>query len=234
MPTPFTSPLSSNFGPALRVSLPSSRSSTSRGDFRPLNMLAGLECLHELIMPFSSSPWWACSICYVAGANLDRIDEHVHSFGHKRIYIDEFHPDKLDLSNMDKITSMEKYHSVGSKIFEEQGKYETPEVLKLEGVNKNWVLQKLGLEPSDEAPNYTVGKVFGGHEALHCNVCHTILISIEETRQRCWNTHLSTKDHQRMQMIASAITDCMLFFQKEELFLNFVWDIISRQWSNNK
>lgn len=71
---------------------------------------------------------------------------------------------------MDEVASMEKYHSIGLKILKEQGKYETPEVLRLNGVNKNWVLQKLGLEPSDELPNYTVGGIFEGHDALHCNV----------------------------------------------------------------
>jgi hypothetical protein len=48
---------------------------------------SGLDCICELNFSWSKVPFWACTICYVAGKSLESADEHMHSSFHKRNYI---------------------------------------------------------------------------------------------------------------------------------------------------
>uniref|UniRef100_A0A1I7XDH6 C2H2-type domain-containing protein n=1 Tax=Heterorhabditis bacteriophora TaxID=37862 RepID=A0A1I7XDH6_HETBA len=47
----------------------------------------GLECIHELQFPWSTSSWWACSICYDSGCVYEQADQHLMSLNHLQTYI---------------------------------------------------------------------------------------------------------------------------------------------------
>ncbi|VDM41189.1 unnamed protein product [Toxocara canis] len=166
----------------------------------------GLECIHEFVMPFCSTPWWACSICYKADASLDVLDDHLHSIPHIKTYIDEFHPGRVIDESLDRFTLIDKLYTMRLELLEEQGKLESPEVLNVEGATKEWAIQKLAIVENMNDLPYKIGELFGGHEALHCKVCHSTIASVEQKRERCWETHITSSYHQRMQMLASTIS----------------------------
>uniref|UniRef100_A0A915ADN1 C2H2-type domain-containing protein n=3 Tax=Parascaris univalens TaxID=6257 RepID=A0A915ADN1_PARUN len=166
---------------------------------------AGLECIHEFVMPFCSSPWWACSICYEADADLYTLDAHLHSILHIKTYVEEFHPGRVVDESVDRFTMLTRLYAMRAEVLEEQGKLESPEVLDVEGVSREWAMEKLAIAADSSSDRFKIGELFGGHEALHCKVCHSNIASAEETRERCWETHLASSYHQRVQLLASMI-----------------------------
>uniref|UniRef100_A0A9J2QB47 C2H2-type domain-containing protein n=1 Tax=Ascaris lumbricoides TaxID=6252 RepID=A0A9J2QB47_ASCLU len=168
-------------------------------------LAAGLECIHEFVMPFCSSPWWACSICYKADADLDAVDDHIHSILHIKTYVEEFHPGRVVDESVDRFTMLARLYAMRVEVLEEQGKLESPEVLDVEGVTREWALQKLAIVADSSSCRFKIDGLFGGHEALHCKVCHSNIASVEQTRERCWETHVASSYHQRVQLLASVI-----------------------------
>uniref|UniRef100_A0A914R9N4 Uncharacterized protein n=1 Tax=Parascaris equorum TaxID=6256 RepID=A0A914R9N4_PAREQ len=68
-----------------------------------------------------------------------------------------------------------RLYAMRAEVLEEQGKLESPEVLDVEDVSREWAMEKLAIAADSSSDRFKIGELFGGHEALHCKVgvCHT-------------------------------------------------------------
>ncbi|MFH4976934.1 hypothetical protein AB6A40_003643 [Gnathostoma spinigerum] len=163
--------------------------------------MAGLECIHELIVPFAQTPWWACSICYMAGCSLDSADAHLRSAEHQLTYLDEFHPNRVINRSSSRVDLLQQLFTVCCEVVEEQEGLQSPEVLQLNGVTKESASNILGLDETDEVKGFTRGDSFCGHYSIHCKACGEIIVTSSESEERCWNVHTARDYHQKMHAI---------------------------------
>lgn len=49
--------------------------------------IIGLETIHEFHFQWSSTPWWACSICFESGSTAEEVDLHLQSLAHLKTFV---------------------------------------------------------------------------------------------------------------------------------------------------
>uniref|UniRef100_A0A915DEB3 C2H2-type domain-containing protein n=1 Tax=Ditylenchus dipsaci TaxID=166011 RepID=A0A915DEB3_9BILA len=185
--------------------------------YRANTSVAGLDCICELNFSWASSPFWACTICYVAGKTLESADAHLYSSYHKRTYISEYHPDRFaalikaqQRSTPDKHSMIEQ-DAVLDVLYDSKG-LAPPDVYILHEKERSWAFQKLGISEEEVPAEYVAEPIDDLHSIVHCYICCEDFVAYEkeELLQKAWSAHLATTTHQKCRFILTLLNEAKL------------------------
>uniref|UniRef100_A0A1I7TBE8 C2H2-type domain-containing protein n=1 Tax=Caenorhabditis tropicalis TaxID=1561998 RepID=A0A1I7TBE8_9PELO len=166
--------------------------------------------------------FWACNLCYEAGATYDSADIHLTSMQHIKNYLDENESDKNEKIEKecknDECDKYEKYRAAAEEVFTANGGIkgiQSAQVLRLM-LNTDDGRKKLGIEDQMEVTFRPCPKN-AQKIILFCSTCNEVKpvhLSGKYTNEKACVNHCESLDHQRCSRIMAVMNE----FEPQEIY----------------